>query len=242
MRILLRPFGSFPHFPWPPTDEAIHAPSTSLALKADPSLTALAQPRLLYISTWDYSLWGMIFLDSLYELILRSLGVLGNNILLLFLDRLARVHLYLELVDLHFDRQQSILCNPWNCWFAHLWLPKICPILLQNALNSLYQLALIQKDFFASPWTLQMTASFLKNPNYSLLVVGFLFAKLLRNFCGLEHKILLSLRKMFAQNNSTLRNFAQKSFRTKFVIPHLRNPVLRDCFCAILLFLNVHII
>ena len=47
---------------------------------------------------------------------------------------------------------------------------------------------------------------------FTSLSVGFSLAKLLRNFCGTERKILSPLRKIFARNNSTLRNFAQKSF------------------------------
>ena len=60
--------------------------------------------------------------------------------------------------------------------------------------------------------------------------VGFPFAKLLRNFCGTNRKIFLSLRISFARKNNNLRNHSQKSFRAKLsftVFAKLK-------FCAIL--------
>ena len=56
------------------------------------------------------------------------------------------------------------------------------------------------------------------------------FAQFLLN----GRKILLLLRKMFARNNSTLRNFAQKSFSTKcrytaFAQPCFANSAISQC-------------
>ena len=61
------------------------------------------------------------------------------------------------------------------------------------------------------------------------ILLGFPFAKLLRNFCGTKRKIFLSLRISFARKNSNLRNHSQKSFRAK--LPYSAFSQLE--FCAI---------
>ena len=59
-------------------------------------------------------------------------------------------------------------------------------------------------------------AGFIHNPTVeSWLVLGFPFAKLLRNFCGTKRKFFLSLRISFARKNNNLCNHSQKSFRAK---------------------------
>ena len=57
--------------------------------------------------------------------------------------------------------------------------------------------------------------------------VGFPFAKLLRNFCGTNRKIFLSLRISFARKNNNLRNHSQKSFRAK--LPYSAFAKLKFC-------------
>ena len=49
-------------------------------------------------------------------------------------------------------------------------------------------------------------------------LLGFPFAKRLRNFCEMKRKIFLSLRISFARKNSNLRNHSQKSFRAKIAL------------------------
>ena len=61
-------------------------------------------------------------------------------------------------------------------------------------------------------------------------MVGFPFAKLLRNFCGTKRKIFLSLRICFARKNNNLRNHLQKSFRAKLSY----SAFSKLKFCAIL--------
>ena len=89
------------------------------------------------------------------------------------------------------------------------------------------------------------------NPNISGFIdespytgpgIGFSFAKLLRNFCGTKRKILLLLCKTFAQITSLCTILRKNHFAQNFIIPHLCNPVLRNCLCANPLFLNVHIV
>ena len=69
------------------------------------------------------------------------------------------------------------------------------------------------------------------------VLIGFPFAKLLRNFCGTKRKIFLSLRISFARKNNNLRNHSQKSFRAK--LPYSAFAKLKFCaiplqeFCAI---------
>ena len=73
--------------------------------------------------------------------------------------------------------------------------------------------------------------------NFTLLTLGFPFAKLLRIFCGTKRKIFLSLRISFARKNNNLRNHSQKSFRAK--LPFSAFAKLKFCaipqleFCAI---------
>ena len=88
--------------------------------------------------------------------------------------------------------------------------------------------------FFYIPYNFQESGKFLQ----SQFALGFLFTKLLRNFCGMEPKILLQLRKCFARKKSILRNLAQKSFRAKFC--YTAYSVLSNCIFSIPLFCNVH--
>ena len=69
----------------------------------------------------------------------------------------------------------------------------------------------------------QTTPIFLKLKSWRvhtepLSILGFPFAKRLRNFCETKRKIFLSLRISFARKNSNLRNHSQKSFRAKIAL------------------------
>ena len=61
------------------------------------------------------------------------------------------------------------------------------------------------------------------------LLLGFPFAKLLRNFCGTKRKTFISLRISFARKNNNLRNHSQKSFRAKLPL----SAFAKLKFCAI---------
>ena len=63
-----------------------------------------------------------------------------------------------------------------------------------------------------------------------MALLGFPFAKLLRNYWGTKRKIFLSLCISFARKNNNLRNHPQKSFRAK--LPYSAFAKLK--FCAIL--------
>ena len=63
-----------------------------------------------------------------------------------------------------------------------------------------------------------------------MALIGFPFAKLLRNYCGTKRKIFLSLCISFARKNNNFRKHSQKSFRAK--LPYSAFVKLK--FCAIL--------
>ena len=71
-------------------------------------------------------------------------------------------------------------------------------------------------------------------------LLGFPFAKLLRNFCGTKCKICLSLHMSLSRKNNNLRYHSQKSFCAK--LPYSVFAKLKFCailqleFCAILKF------
>ena len=65
--------------------------------------------------------------------------------------------------------------------------------------------------------------------NYNIFLIGFPFAKLLRNFCGTKRKFFFLCTSVLREKNNNLRNHSQKSFRTK--LPYSAFAKLK--FCAI---------
>ena len=63
-----------------------------------------------------------------------------------------------------------------------------------------------------------------------------------KTFAERNAKFCFGCVKFLREITALCAIFRKNHFAQNFVIPHLLNPVLRNCVCAIPLFLNVHII